>query len=54
MPSKSKEQHDLMKIAANNAKFAEKVGIPQEVAKEYLEKDKEAGLYQEEESDERD
>lgn len=46
MPSKSQEQHDFMQAAAHNAEFAEKAGIPQEVAKDYVEADKEAGLWQ--------
>lgn len=46
MPSKSREQHEMMVMAANNPKFAKKAGIDQDVAKEFVEKDKEAGLYQ--------
>lgn len=40
MPSKSTKQHKLMVAAANNKKFAEKVGIKQRVAKEYVKADK--------------
>ena len=40
MPSKSKEQADLMRAAAHNKEFADKVGIPQDVAKEFHEADK--------------
>ena len=54
MPSKSKEQHDMMVAAANSKKFADKVGIQQSVAKEFVEKDKEAGLWQDEESEDED
>lgn len=35
MPSKSKKQKILMAIAAHNASFAKKVGVPQSVAKEF-------------------
>jgi len=35
MPAKSKAQFKLMKAAENNPEFAKKVGISQEVAKEY-------------------
>lgn len=40
MPSKSKKQAKLMKAAAHNKEFADKVGIDQEVAKEFVEADK--------------
>ena len=40
MPSKSKEQEKLMNIAAHDKEFADKVGVPQEVAKEFHEADK--------------
>lgn len=40
MPSKSPAQHRLMLIAARNAAFAKKVGIPQKVAKEFVAADK--------------
>ena len=40
MPSKSPEQARLMRAAANNAKFAKKVGIPQKVADEFYRADK--------------
>ena len=41
MPSKSKKQKKFMAAAANNPKFAKKVGIKQSVAKEFHEADKE-------------
>jgi hypothetical protein len=43
MPSKSKSQKRLMDGAAHNPEFAKKVGIPQEVAREFSEADKKAG-----------
>lgn len=36
MPSKSAQQHRFMEAAAHNPVFAERAGIPQEVAKEFL------------------
>lgn len=39
MPSKSKSQKRLMAAAAHNAEFAKKVGISQDVAKEFNEAD---------------
>jgi hypothetical protein len=36
MPVKSEKQRKLMQAAANNPKFAQKVGVPQKVAKEYI------------------
>jgi hypothetical protein len=47
MPSKSQKQHDLMLAVSNDEALAEKVGIKQAVAKEFLEKDAEEGLWQE-------
>ena len=35
MPSKSKKQHKFMSAVANNPKFAEKVGVPTSVGKEF-------------------
>lgn len=35
-----------MKAAAHNKEFADKVGVPQSVAKEYVQADKKAGKYQ--------
>lgn len=46
MPSKSKSQADLMKAAAHNKEFAEKAGVPQKVAKDYVAADKKAGKSQ--------
>lgn len=40
MPSKSKKQAKLMRAAAHNKDFADKVGIDQEVAKEWSDADK--------------
>lgn len=42
MPSKSEAQHRLMQAAAHNPEFAEKVGVPVDVAKEFVEADKKA------------
>jgi len=40
MPSKSAKQARTMAAAAHDAKFAQKVGIPQSVAKEFNAADK--------------
>ena len=40
MPSKSAQQHRFMEAAAHNATFAEKAGIPQDVAREFVAADK--------------
>lgn len=40
MPSKSPAQKKLMQAAANNPAFAKKVGVPQKVAKEFVEADR--------------
>ncbi len=50
MPSKSKKQHKIMVIASRDPEFARKVGIPQEVAKEYVEADERLGLWKREET----
>jgi hypothetical protein len=42
MPSKSAQQHRFMEAAAHNPAFAEKAGIPQNVAKEFVAADKKA------------
>jgi len=42
MPSKSAQQHRFMEAAAHNPAFAEKAGIPQKVAKEFVDADKRA------------
>ena len=42
MPSKSAQQHRFMEAAAHNTAFAEKAGIPQKVAKEFVAADKKA------------
>jgi len=46
MPSKSQKQHDLMVIVAADKDFAEKTGIDQAVAREFLKEDEELGLWQ--------
>lgn len=40
MPSKSKKQARTMRAAAHNKEFADRTGIPQDVAKEFVEADK--------------
>lgn len=40
MPSKSKAQENLMKAAAHDKEFADKNNIDQDVAREFVEKDK--------------
>jgi hypothetical protein len=40
MPSKSKAQHNLMAMVANDPAAAKRVGIPQSVGREYVEADK--------------
>lgn len=40
MPSKSPKQARTMRAAAHDKGFAKKVGIPQNVAKEFVEADK--------------
>jgi len=40
MPSKTPRQERFMQIAAHDKEFADKNGIPQEVAKEFHEADK--------------
>lgn len=40
MPSKSKAQHNLMAMVANDPKAAKRVGIPQKVGKDYVKADK--------------
>lgn len=41
MPSKSEKQKRLMRAAAHNEEFADKVGIKQEIAREFVDADKE-------------
>ena len=43
MPSKSKKQARMMAAAAHNPEFAEKVGVPQSVAKEFNKADQKKG-----------
>lgn len=40
MPSKSKAQHNLMAMVANDPAAAKRVGVPQRVGKEFVEADK--------------
>ncbi len=40
MPTKSEKQAKTMRAAAHNPEFAKKVGIPVDVAKEFVEADK--------------
>ena len=45
MPSKSKAQHNLMAMVANNPKAAKKAGIPQSVGEEFMKADKMKKLF---------
>jgi hypothetical protein len=40
MPSKSEKQARTMRAAAHDKEFADRMGIPQDVAKEFVEADK--------------
>lgn len=40
MPSKSKAQANLMRVAAHDKAFAAKAGVPQKVAREYVAADR--------------
>jgi hypothetical protein len=40
MPSKTPKQAKLMRAAAHNPKFAKQVGVPQRVAKDFVQADK--------------
>jgi hypothetical protein len=40
MPSKSKKQHNLMAVVANNPAFAKKVGISKSIGEEFMKADK--------------
>jgi hypothetical protein len=40
MPSKSKKQHNLMALVANDPKAARRLGIPSSVGKEFMDADK--------------
>lgn len=42
MPSKSEAQTRLMRAAAHDPEFAKKTGVPQKVAKEFVDADKKA------------
>ena len=39
MPSKSGKQHRLMELVAHNPKAAKRLGVPQKVAREFVEAD---------------
>ena len=43
MPSKSRDQQKLMRAVAHSKKFADKVGIPQKVGKDFEKADKKSG-----------
>jgi hypothetical protein len=40
MPSKSRKQERAMRAAAKDPEFARKIGIPQDVAREFVREDK--------------
>lgn len=40
MPSKSRKQHNFMEMIAHDAKAAQRVGIPQDVGKDFVTADK--------------
>lgn len=40
MPSKTKKQEKTMRAAAHSEEFAKKMGIPQDVAREYEREDR--------------
>lgn len=44
MPSRSTKQARLMAGAAHSKKFADKVGVPQKVAREFNQADKKTGI----------
>ena len=46
MPSKTPAQHKLMESVAHNSSFAEAVGIPQKVGKEFAEADKDKSAHE--------
>ena len=43
MPSKTPKQARTMRAAAHDPKFAKRLGIPQETAKEFVQADKRQG-----------
>jgi hypothetical protein len=53
MPSKSKKQHDTFQAVVHSEEFEKEVGIPKEVAEEFLQADKDAGLFQPDSSKEK-
>lgn len=46
MPSTSQKQHDLMLAVSKDKELAEKLNIDQKVAKDFVKKDEEEGLWQ--------
>lgn len=46
MPSHSQKQHDFMELVLRDKKFAEKAKVDQKVAKEFLDADRKADLWQ--------
>lgn len=44
MPSKSTKQARLMAAAAHDPAFAERVGVPMKVAKDFVKADKKSGM----------
>ena len=46
MPCKSYMQHRLMEAAKHSKEIADKAGVPQEVAKEFVQADKDKGIWQ--------
>lgn len=46
MSSRTQKQHDLMKRVAQDEKLAEKVNIPQDVAREFIKEDSKLGLWE--------
>jgi hypothetical protein len=51
MPSKSRFQHDFFQAIAHSPEFAKKVGVKQEVGKDFTAADKAEGKYQKKDSD---
>lgn len=46
MPSKSQKQHDFFQKVYDDPEFRKKVGVSKKTAKEFLDADKKAGLWQ--------
>jgi len=49
MPSKSKAQHNFFEAVAHSPKFAEEVGVPQSVGKDFAAADKKDTSYKKKE-----